>query len=174
MQINSTRLIYTLVTIFVLPISVFGQNLTEIFQKHAWHEAPVLSMMDWEMLLPAADTDTIYYNDAQQLETLKFNEAGAPKEVTLYSKTTGAFLPMLKSKVQYANTGHITSLTIYEWKDAAWLPSARFERLFDANGEDQSFVMDDWKDGNWHTSYAWKKLQPIFTMETAISVAGRP
>ena len=167
------RLLYTIALIFVLPISVFGQNLTETFQKLVWHEAPAFASADWENLLPGQDVTEIEYQADHQLEVFETNTDGFPSLVTLFALENGKRIAKMKSIVEYAPSGHLASLVIFDWVDHAWVRNTRFKRNVDSLGNDLSFTMETWENSNWTTTYTWEK-SPSFTLSASISAAGHP
>lgn len=176
MMTNAKRILITLsLLIFYCSTILSAQTLTERLQKLAWKDAPSITLLDWEILLPSDNNDEISYEIENELEKFTLNSLGQIETLTLFENANAEIRAKWKTEIQYLANGKISHLELFTYSpsDSNFHPSARFERLFDDMNQELQFQASFWNAGEWETSYFWKR-ENIERETLAISAAMHP
>ncbi len=132
-----------------------AQTIATALQKQIAPEAKHWNLGAWEILLPAADQDTIFYNATAEAEHVILNEAGLPAEITLLMRQNGTWAPQTKTFAYFDGYQDLKLVETWTWQQGGWVPATSAERTMDAFHNESTFERYIWVNESWLKTHAF-------------------
>jgi hypothetical protein len=148
-----SRTLLSLTLLIFACFTLSAQNLTENLQKQVWPETSAFSTEDWENLLPATASDTLFYHADNLAEVVAFDLDGRPNSVVILQLQEGKWIPQTRTDAVFDAHDNLIALLSWKFEDGKWENDSKTIRQIDAHGNDVTFEMLSWDNGEWKLHY---------------------